>query len=237
MTFRKALGKAGTAARENLFPGLLLQALMLIFLALYLWNEPTKRILADVAQIKSQWGYVFAFFSYLVAGALLPELLRIAFFQRGRATGKNLWNFLTAAPFWGGTGILVDAFYHLQTAWFGPGDDLRTVLTKMAVDQFIFSPFVADPLIVFYLHWRDERYRWRAFVEMFRKDFLLENLFPLVVAGWCIWIPGVSLVYFMPPLLQLPVAVLIQVFWVLIITTVSELRSRPPGPPVPQALT
>jgi len=44
------------------------------------------------------------------------------------------------------------------------------------------------------------------------------------VAGWCIWIPGVSLVYFMPSALQFPIAVLIQCFWVLIFTVINKPR-------------
>jgi hypothetical protein len=43
-------------------------------------------------------------------------------------------------------------------------------------------------------------------------------------------------VYFMPSALQLPVAVLIQTFWVLILTTVSERRpAAPVRGPAPSA--
>ncbi len=45
--------------------------------------------------------------------------------------------------------------------------------------------------------------------------------------------PGVSLVYFMPSPLQLPTAVTIQVFWVLIITTLSERKAAPPTADTP----
>ena len=64
---------------------------------------------------------------------------------------------------------------------------------------------------------------------IFRADFAFEKVFPVAVAGWCVWIPGVLLVYSMPPLLQIPVAVFIQVFWVLLFTTVEEsLRKKSP---------
>ena len=227
MTFRSALRRAGSAARANFLPGLLLQALMLGFLALYLWHEETRRSLAAVARFKQESGYAFAFVSYLAAAALLPELLRIAFFQQGRISRGNLWNFLTAAPFWGIMGMIVDLLYRLQTVWFGPGSDLATIVPKVAVDQFIFSPFISAPAIVGYLHWRDARFRVGALRETLRTDFFLTRVFPIIVAGWCIWIPGVSLVYFMPPPLQLPVAVLIQIFWVLILTTISERKVEP----------
>jgi len=36
----------------------------------------------------------------------------------------------------------------------------------------------------------------------------------------CIWIPGVCLIYFMPSELQIPIAALIEAFWVLVFTVV-----------------
>ena len=229
MTFRLALKKAKDAALANFLPGLLLQVLMLVFLVLYLRDESTRRALENVAAFKQATGYLFAFVSYVIAAALLPELLRIAFFQRGRIARKNLWNFLTLAPFWGGMGMVVDLLYRLQAGWFGSGSDPGTVLSKMAVDQFLFSPFISAPLIVGYLHWQDAHFRLAALREAANPGFFLQRVFPIIVAGWCVWIPGVCLVYFMPSPLQLPVAVLIQVFWVLILTTISERNAATPA--------
>lgn len=205
---------------------------MLAFLGLYLWNEPTRQALDHVAQLKQAWGYTFAAISYVIAAALFPELLRIVFFQQGRARWKNVSNFLGAAPMWAVVGVTVDMLYRGQAIWFGAGSDFRTILCKLLVDQFLYSPFFSVPVIVAWLAWRDAGFRPAAARGIFTADFLLDRVFPVMVAGWCIWIPGVSLVYFMPSLLQLPVAVLIQVFWVLIITTLSERRAT-----TPQALT
>jgi membrane protein implicated in regulation of membrane protease activity len=87
------------------------------------------------------------------------------------------------------------------------------------------------------LHWRNARFRIGALREIARADFFLEHIFPIIVAGWCVWIPGVSLVYFMPSALQLPVAVLIQIFWVLILTTITERRVNEPSDTTIQPLT
>jgi hypothetical protein len=40
---------------------------------------------------------------------------------------------------------------------------------------------------------------------IFTVDFVFEHIFPVTVAGRCMWIPGMSLVYFMPSPLQLPI--------------------------------
>jgi len=226
---RKSLRMAGAAAKANLLPGLLLQCLMLAFFSLYVAHEGTKHFLGEVARVKQEAGYGFSFLSYLIAGAVLPELLRVVFFQSGKPTRKNLWLMLTAAPLWGCLGMLIDLLYRLQVAWFGNGHDWLTLLRKICVDQFLFSPFLSAPLIVGWFLLRDEGFRLSAFGKIFRADFIFEKVFPVVVAGWCVWIPGVLLVYSMPPLLQIPVAVFIQVFWVLLFTTMEEsLRKSAP---------
>ena len=221
-----ALRLAGAAAKANLLPGLLLQCLMLVFFSLYIAHEGTRHFLGEVAHVKQEAGFTFSFWSYVIAAALLPEILRIVFFQSGKPTLRNLWLFLTAAPLWGFVGMLVDLFYRFQAVWFSTGHDWRTLLCKVLVDQFVFSPFLSAPLIVGWFVLRDERFRPSAFGKIFCADFAFGKVFPVVVAGWCVWIPGVLLVYSMPALLQIPVAVFIQVFWVLIFTTIEESLNR-----------
>jgi len=179
-----------------------------------------------------QQSFAFGILSYVIAAAVLPEVLRVLFFQRGRVTGKNVRNFLGAAPMWGAMGLVVDLLYRLQARWFGDGSDLWTILPKVLVDQFLFSPFISVPIIVGWLEWRDAGFRAGALRQIFSLEFVGSRMFPIMVAGWCVWIPGVSLVYFMPSPLQLPVAVIIQIFWVLLITTLSERKAA-----VVQALT
>ena len=224
--FRQSLRLAGAAAKANFLPGLLLQCLMLVFFSLYIAHEGTRRFLGDVAHVKQEAGYVFSFISYAVAGGVMPELLRIVFFQSGKATRRNLWLMLTAAPFWGALGMIIDLLYRLQSLWFGNGHDWLTLLCKIFVDQFLFSPFLGIPLAVGWFLLRDEGFRPSAFGKIFCADFVFEKVFPVAVAGWCVWIPGVLLVYSMPPLLQIPVAVFIEVFWVLLFTTMEDLTDR-----------
>jgi hypothetical protein len=224
MKFRAALRIAAQGARANLLPGLLLQCLMVVFLALYVMHEGTRQFLAQVADFKQEAGYLFAFGSYVLSAALLPEILRIGFFQDGRPTRRNLWNFLTAAPAWGLMGMLVDALYRAQVIWFGAGHDWQTIVCKVLVDQFLFSPFVSNPIMVGYFAWRDAGFRRSAAKNIFRGGFYLDRVFPVQVAGWGIWIPGVTIVYFMPSELQIPVASLIQAFWVLVFLFINRPR-------------
>lgn len=227
MNIRSALRTALTAARANLLPGVLLQCLMLIFLSAYIAHDGTRQFLAEVARIKNEAGYIFAFCSYIAAAALLPEIIRIVFFQSGKLTFENLWLFLTAAPAWGLMGVTTDFFYRCQNSWFGAGSEWINILPKVLVDQLIFSPLFLTPLITSWFTWRDMKFQRDAKDLIFRESYLWDKIFPVQVANWCVWIPAVTLIYFMPPLLQLPVAALIQCFWALLFTTLREGLARP----------
>jgi len=218
----RALRMTATAVRANFLPGLLLQGLLLAFFVAYVTHEGTRAFLENIAHIKEESGYLFAFVCYAVTAGLLPEILRIAFFQSGRPTRRNLWLFLTAAPAWGCMGMLVDLLYRCQTGWFGAGNDLVTILQKVAVDQLLYAPFIGNPLVIAWFIWRDERFRMSAWPKIFNPGFFLDRVYPVQVSSWIVWIPGVMVVYFMPPLLQVPVAVFIQTFWVLIFTTLGQ---------------
>jgi hypothetical protein len=175
-------------------------------------------------------GYSFALAGYIISGALLPELLRIVFFQKCRPTLRNLWSFATAAPIFAVMGTAVDFFYTLQNGWFGTGNDLRTLVIKVLVDQFIYSPFFSNPIVTAYFAVRGAGFTRAALASVFTLRFLADRVLPTQIAGWCVWIPAVSCVYFMPPALQLPVAILVNSFWVLILTTISERTGRIPHP-------
>jgi hypothetical protein len=214
--FRSAIRLALQAARANVLPGLLLQGFLLVFLTLYVAHEGTRSGLARVADWKEQTGYGFAFFSYVLSAAVLPEVLKVVFFQKGRPTRANLAHLAVAAPAWGLMGVVVDLFYRGQAHWFGAGNTWLIIVLKVVIDQFVFSPFLANPVMVGYFAWWNEGFRRNALGRILRVDFYLERVFPVQVAGWIIWIPGVALVYFMPTALQFPVASLIQCFWVLV---------------------
>ena len=226
MRLRAALRMIAAAIRANLLPGLLLQCVMGIFLFAYATHDGTQRFLMAVAEVKRQAGFPFAFFSYILAAALLPEVLRIVFFQSGRPTLRNLRLFLTAAPAWGMMGVAVDIFYRCQAGWFGDVNSLSSIVPKVLVDQFLFSPLFSNPLMIGYFTLRDAGFRLGAWRQIFCRGFYWEKVMPVQVAAWLIWIPGVSLVYSMPQLVQIPVAVVIMCFWVLIFTTLGERLSR-----------
>ncbi len=226
MAIRHAISEGLRAAKKNLLPGLLVQALMVVFFCLYLSHEGTRQLLALLATTKAEAGFAFAFVGYVLAAALLPELLKIAFFQNLRIQPANLRNFFIAAPFWGVIGMIVDLLYRAQELWFGNNTDVATILPKVLVDQFLYSPFIGTPLAILYFAWADHGFRI-AGIRAVLPDLPL-RIFGIQCAAWMIWIPGVTLIYAMPSLLQIPIAILITCFWILIFTTLRERQACAP---------
>jgi hypothetical protein len=85
----------------------------------------------------------------------------------------------------------------------------------MLLDQFVYSP-VTNFAIIAMLAWRDDGFRSRIWLRVVSLDFLRSQYLPVLVALWCVWIPGVMVIYLMPTALQFPVASMILSFWVLI---------------------
>lgn len=76
----------------------------------------------------------------IIAGAVIPELLRICVLQQGRGRATNFMNLLFGAPFWCFMGVSVDFFYRCQAGWFGAAVTFPVVAKKVVVDQFLYNP-------------------------------------------------------------------------------------------------
>ena len=214
------------AARANLVPGLLIQAAVVaLVLAYYFW-EPARARLAYLAEFKREGGYLFSLVSGILAGGLLPELLKVAVFQKGKVGRENLSSFAFGACFWGLMAVVVDAFYRAQAWTFGSGVDFTTVLTKTAVDQFVFTPFITIPLTVVAFEWRHAGYRFSGVLRMLGLDFFRRKVLPAVVSGIGFWLPVVVFVYCLPLPLQFPLFTLALTLWVMIFTWISHAHKE-----------
>lgn len=226
MPLKEAIIPIKLAFKANIKPGIILWLFMLIFFAAYLMNPAFNAGLGRVSALKISVGYPFSFAVYVLSAALMPEILMIIFFQKGRIAVKNLQNFAFVGLLFGVIGILTDIFYSYQALWFGETGGLKSLLFKALVDQGLYSP-VANFLLVSIFFLRENGIKKEALASIITLQFLLAKVLPVVVAGWCVWIPGVILVYSMPTALQLPVASLILCFWVLIFTFVAGPKTVP----------
>ena len=214
------------AARANMVPGLMVQGVMLGLLLAYHFHPATAIALDRLAGVKESWGYGYSALSAIIAGALIPELLRIVVFQRGKTARTNFANLLFTVPFWCFMGTVVDGFYRVQAVWFGAGSEFPVVLKKVLVDQFLYNPLFAAPCTAMLYDWKNSGYDrnvWRGFLT---SGYYRDVVTPTLFATWGVWIPVVSILYSLPSPLQIPLFGLALSLWVMLYTWMSERRPQ-----------
>lgn len=221
------------AARANVLPALMVQGVMLALLLAYYFYPPTTLWLDRLAMLKQHWGYGYSAVAAIIAGALIPEILRIAVFQHGRFHARNLRNLIFTVPFWGMMGLIVDLLYRSQAVWFGDSATIPVVAKKVLVDQFVYNPLFAAPVTVWLYDWKHRGYRFAGLGGLFKAGYYRDAVLPVLFAGWGVWIPVVSILYSMPSRLQVPMFALALSLWVVLYTWMSEHRAgtQPAAPP------
>ena len=206
------------AARANAVPALIIQAFMLALLIGYYTNHRVSSALAGLAEFKRAHGLLFVIVASITAGALIPELFLILFFQRGRPTRRNLRNLLFTVPVWGFDGTLVDLLYRSEAAWLGDVVTLPVVAAKICVDQFGYNPFFAAPFGVLTYEWKNNGISAKPLRQLFTVNHYRDKIIPTLLATWAVWIPLMAIIYSLPLALQFPLFGLALSFWVLLLT-------------------
>lgn len=214
------------AARANVVPGLIVQAAMLAVVLAYYFYPPTTGWLDAMAQVKARWGYLYSAVAAVVAGALLPEILRVLVFQGGKVRRSNLRSLLYTVPFWGIMAVTVDALYRAQGVWFGTEVTFAVVAKKVIIDQFIYSALFSGPVTVWFYDLKNHGRDATRPAEFFTVSHYRDHVLPVMFATWGVWIPVVSILYSLPPLLQIPMYILALTLWVMIYTWMSEQQRK-----------
>jgi hypothetical protein len=206
------------AARANAAPALIIQAIMLALLIAYYTNHAVFRALNQLADYKASHGLSFVIVASITAGAIIPEIFLILFFQRGRPNRRNLRNLFFTVPVWGFDGTLVDLLYRSQAHWFGDVVTLPVVCAKICVDQFGYNPFFAAPFGVLTYEWKNNGISLKPVRQLFTMAHYRGKILPTLVATWAVWIPLMAIIYSLPLALQFPLFGLALSFWVLLLT-------------------
>lgn len=199
---------------------------MLALLLAYYFYPPTRDWLDRLAELKGRWGYGYAAVNAIVAGAIIPELLRIFVFQKARLRRANFTNLLFTVPFWGAMGVTVDFFYRCQAGWFGDEATFAVVVKKVVVDQFLYNPLFAAPVTAGLYDWKNNGFRTAGASRFFTLAYYRDVVVPTLFATWGVWIPVVAILYSLPSLLQIPLFGLALSLWVVLYTWMSEQRKR-----------
>jgi len=225
------------AARANALPALIIQAAMLMLLVSFYTSHTAFVLLSQLAEVKRTHGIFFVVVASVTAGALIPELFLILFFQRGRPSRRNLRNLLFTVPVWGLDGLLVDLLYRNQAAWFGDVATLPVIAAKICVDQFGYNPLFAAPFGVLTYEWKNNGISMQPIRDLFTWKHYRDKIIPTLLATWAVWIPLMTIIYSLPLTLQFPLFGLALTFWVLLLTYMTNRFSGRVEADAPLALS
>lgn len=216
------------AARQNLVPGLVLQAFALAVVLAYYFVPATAPFFAFLADLKARGGFLYSALATSLFGGLIPFL----YLKANKTTRASPpWLFLGFyVVFWAWRGIEVDLLYRLQAWLFGDGNAVTTIVPKVLVDQFVYNPLWAAPLQITAYHFMNSRYSPRAFAGYDWREFFLQKVPTTLISTWGVWIPMVSIIYCLPSDLQIPLFNIVLCFWVLLLTALTRPKDEPRHP-------
>ncbi len=212
------------AAKPNLLPGLALQAFALTIVLSYYFNASIHQLLEQLSVIKNHYGAWYSLFATPIFGALIPWLyLRINPHTRLQTPFSHL---IFLILFWAWKGIEVEYFYRLQNFIFGSAPTLKSIGSKVIVDQFLYTPFYSAPITLILFYWKEKGFGWKVLAELNVVQFLRNQLPTALLATWIIWIPAVAIIYSLPASLQIPLFNIVLCFFSLLYVTLTRKKQN-----------
>jgi hypothetical protein len=210
--------------------------LMLALLIAYYTSARFAQVLDRFAQYKQQHGLLFVVVAGILAGAILPELFVILFFQRGKLRRQNFRNLAFTVPTWAIDAVLVDFMYRANAIWFGSVVTAPVVFAKICVDQLGYNPFLAAPGEVLVYEWKNDGFSWASVARAFTWQHYRDKIVPTLLATWAVWAPLMAIIYSLPYSLQFPLFSLALTFWVLLLTYMTNTFAEKVAADAPVAL-
>ena len=215
------------AARQNLVPMLVLEAAMAATVAIYYCWPAGATILSCYAEWQKAGGLLLAALASGLTGGIISEVSLVY------GQDKGCWSFthLDHMGFKFGmffiSGACVYEFYAWQAIWFGKGTEWSVLVPKILVDQFGYTIVWAVPFVTLATRWHNLRYSGRKLLAELNGAFIIDRILPVLVTNWMFWLPGVTLIYSMPSILQVPLFIFATAIWGLLLPAVA--RQNPAG--------
>lgn len=214
--------EAGAAALRRFWrPFVLIQTSAALVAVAYGASASFRAAAAQAAAWKAAGGLWAAAALTAVAGGILPEVAKMLA-DRGRSAlrgrgGEILFN----TAFFAFDGLVIDPLYRGEAVLFGRDTLVRTVVEKVAFDQFVFTPLWSVAIVVLFL-WRQRGYSLAATRPALARGFYRTRVLPLLLPNWLFWIPMVSIIYALPVPLQFLLFVPALAAWSLIMVFIAD---------------
>lgn len=211
------------AARANILPGIVLQAIALSILLAYYFAPASHVVFDAISDLKQTYGYAFSIVSTGLFGGAIPLLVaRLSPSVRG--TAQVAWRHLPyLTMFWAIKGIEIDLLYRVQSELFGADPSISGVAIKTLLDQYVYCVIWALPTSVIAYQFKEHGYslnRLRPHLSpggRGLRGWYREHVLPVLVSNWGVWTPAVIVIYCLPEPLQLPIQNVILCLWAVLI--------------------
>ena len=181
--FLRSLRLGLAATRANLVPAFLVQALMAGLVVSYFYLPAAKPIFGVLTDWNVHGGLLFSFVAMGITVGGLTEIFSVYLHKNGRWTGEDLENMVFNFLVFGFLGVMNSLFYQLQAHWFGAGRSPSILATKTFVDQFLYTPFLSNPMQTLTFLWKSEQFSFRILIYCFPTSLQL----PLGILAVAIW--------------------------------------------------
>jgi hypothetical protein len=222
----RAFGKGLRAARQNLIPMLVLEGAMALLVAVYYFWPTGAAVLARYAAWQQAGGIAVTAFATGVAGGVISELSLVYFQDGGRWSLHHMKNMGFKFLLFFISGATVYEFYGWQAVWFGQGASWSVLAPKVCADQFGYTVIWAVPYMTMATRWQALNYSGKRLREELDRNFVAEQMLPVLVTNWMFWIPGVCLIYSMPLNLQTPLFIFATAIWGILLPAVGRLSEE-----------
>ena len=213
-------------AKENLVQGLVIIFFAALLVAAYYTFSSVRDALVGLQFFRTSWGLGFSMLTSAIGVGLIPGLYLMAV-GKSRHDGRGFLDLLFTSLVWATNMIWVDNFYNFQDWFWGPSSTFGIVISKMLLDQFVFTAFLSIHHVGIGFRLRDLNYDFKALWRALKDDWIIKVTIPMLVNCWLTWIPGTLVVYSLPLPLQIPLMVLIQFFFALEMAFVSSKMTDP----------
>lgn len=226
--------KGWQGARANLIPGLAIIFVAALLVKSYYSFASVRAALVGLQDLRNSWGLGFTMLSSAIGAGVIPGLYLMAV-RKARRDARGFLDLLFTSFVWATNMIWVHYFYIFQDSFWGSDATLKIIVSKMLLDQFIFTPFLSIQHAAIGFRFRDLNYDFKMLTRAFRDDWTIKVIIPMLVNCWLTWIPGTMVIYSMPLALQIPMLVLIQLFFALEMAFVSSRMDAPAPAPASNA--
>jgi len=202
------------AAKANIIPALVLQAVCLCLLLSYYNFPAVERFIRPVSEWQNEHGLPFTFVSRGFFGGVLPGVFMLTI--PALRVKRPLLTMTLSFLFWGLMGVIVFWVYRVQTLLFGSGHDWLTLVKKVFLDQTTYTILIGVPLVALFYFWERHGFSFSQAKAHFPKQWIRRLILPTLLPNWAVWTPSMMIIYALPEPLQVHFSGLVGCFWTLL---------------------